>query len=129
MEIWKTFRFEAAHSLPNVPPGHQCGRMHGHSYRVDVHVTGPLDPRLQWVTDFADIAAAFAPIRDALDHRVLNELDGLDNPTCERLAVWIWDRLAPVLPGLSQLVVAETETSGCVYRGEGARPGGVTAPD
>jgi 6-pyruvoyltetrahydropterin/6-carboxytetrahydropterin synthase len=118
MEIFKTFRFESAHFLPNVPEGHKCGRMHGHSYRVDVHVAGDVDPRTQWVVDFAEIADAFAPVFDALDHRTLNEVPGLENPTCERLSVWMWERLKPRLPGLSQIVVWETSRSGCVYRGE-----------
>ena len=117
MEIFKTFRFESAHSLPNVPADHKCRRLHGHSYRVEVHVSGPLDPRMQWVTDFADVAAAADPVIGALDHRVLNEIAGLENPTCERLAVWIWERLRPALPGLARVVVWETETSGCAYAG------------
>jgi len=117
LEIFKTFRFESAHSLPHVEPGHKCGRLHGHSYVVEVHAAGPVDPHTQWVMDFADVATAFAPLYDALDHRYLNEIEGLDNPTCERLAVWIWDRLKPALPILSQIVVHETCTSGCVYRG------------
>ena len=120
MEIFRTFRFESAHRLPNVPPGHKCARMHGHSYRVDVHVAGPLGAATGWVIDFAEIADAFEPVLEALDHRVLNDVEGLENPTCERLAVWIWARLRPALPGLSQLVVRETESSGCVYRGEPA---------
>ena len=120
MEIFKTFRFESAHRLPHVPDGHKCGRLHGHSYVVDVHVTGPVDPHTQWVVDFADISKAFEPVHDALDHRYLNEIDGLSNPTCERLAVWIWDRLRPRLPGLSQISVHETCTSGCIYRGGGS---------
>lgn len=117
MEIFKTFRFESAHRLPHVPDGHKCGRLHGHSYVVEVHVTGAVDPHTQWVVDFADLSKAFAPLYDALDHRYLNEIEGLENPTCERLAVWIWDRLRPRLPALSQITVHETCTSGCVYRG------------
>lgn len=117
MEIFKTFRFESAHSLPNVPPGHKCGRLHGHSYVVTIHVTGPVGESSGWVMDFADVATAFAPLLDTLDHRLLNDIEGLENPTCERLAVWIWDRLKPTLPILSQVVVNETCTSGCAYRG------------
>lgn len=117
MEIFKSFRLECAHRLPNVPAGHKCGRVHGHSYVVEVHVEGPLDPALGWVTDFADLGDAFAPLFDALDHRYLNDVPGLENPTCERLAVWIWDRLKPRLPVLSEVVVHETCTSGCRWRG------------
>ena len=118
MEIWKEFGFEAAHRLPNVPEGHQCARLHGHSFKVAVHVRGPLDPTLGWVMDFAELKQAWRPLDEALDHRYLNDVPGLENPTSEVLARWIWERLAPTLPGLSQIVVRETCTSGCVYRGE-----------
>jgi len=117
MEIFREFTFEAAHRLPNVPAGHKCARLHGHSFRVTVHVAGPLDPRLGWVADFAELSAAFEPLRESLDHRYLNEIAGLENPTSEVLARWIWDRLQPRLPGLSGITVRETCTSGCVYRG------------
>ncbi|MDF1504129.1 6-carboxytetrahydropterin synthase QueD [Roseisolibacter sp. H3M3-2] len=118
MEIWREFTFEAAHRLPHVPEGHKCARLHGHSFRVAVHVRGPLDPTLGWVMDFADLKAAWRPLDDALDHRYLNDIPGLENPTSEVLARWIWQRLTPVLPGLSEVVVRETCTSGCRYRGE-----------
>ena len=118
MEIWKDYTFEAAHRLPNVPAGHKCARLHGHSYRVAVHVTGAVGEDSGWVVDFADIGAAFAPVLARLDHYYLNEIDGLDNPTSECLATWIWSRLAATLPGLSQVAVRETCTSGCVYRGD-----------
>jgi len=116
-EIFKEFGFEAAHLLPNVPAGHKCARLHGHSFRVRVYVGGPVGDTSGWVCDFADITAACEPIRDRLDHRYLNEIDGLANPTSEVLAAWIWEHLAPALPGLTRLVVQETCTSGCEYRG------------
>jgi len=115
MEIFKEFRFEAAHRLPMVPPEHKCYRLHGHSFQVAIHVEGPLDNK-GWVFDFADIAAAWAPLHAILDHNYLNEVEGLENPTSELLACWIWRRIQ--LPGLVQVVVRETCTSGCVYRGE-----------
>jgi 6-pyruvoyltetrahydropterin/6-carboxytetrahydropterin synthase len=115
MEIFREFTFEAAHRLPQVPAGHKCARLHGHSYRVEVHVHGNVDPATGWVMDFADIKAAFQPVHDQLDHHYLNEVPGLDNPTSENLARWMWDRLADVLP-LSAVVVRETCTSGCVYK-------------
>jgi 6-pyruvoyltetrahydropterin/6-carboxytetrahydropterin synthase len=118
MEIWKEFTFEAAHLLPNVPEGHKCRRLHGHSFRVRVTVGGAPDPTLGWIVDFADIGTACEPIRKRLDHYYLNEIEGLENPTSEVLVRWIWDRLQPVLPGLSRLEVSETCTSGCVYSGE-----------
>jgi 6-pyruvoyltetrahydropterin/6-carboxytetrahydropterin synthase len=117
MEIWKEFTFEAAHRLPNVPADHKCARLHGHSFRVEVHVDGPLQQPLGWVMDFGDLKAAWQPLDDLLDHRYLNEIPGLENPTSEVLATWIWERLAPTVPGLSEIVVRETCTTGCRYRG------------
>lgn len=119
MEIFRELTFEAAHRLPNVPDGHKCARLHGHSYRVTVHVEGEIDPHAGWVADFGDLGQAFQPLRDQLDHRYLNEVPGLENPTSEVLAMWIWDRLVPVLPLLSGISVRETCTSGCTYRGPG----------
>ena len=121
-EVTKEFTFEAAHLLPNVPEGHKCARLHGHSFRVAVHVRGPLGADTGWVLDFADVKAAFSPLHDQLDHRYLNEVDGLDNPTSERIAVWIWERLQPSLPGLSRITVHETCTSAATYWGEGVEP-------
>jgi len=118
MEIWKEFAFEAAHRLPHVPPGHKCARLHGHSFRVEVHVEGALTEPEGWVMDFGDLKAAWKPLDDALDHQYLNDIPGLENPTSEVLARWIWERLRPALPGLSEIIVRETCTSGCRYRGE-----------
>ncbi|OJT24272.1 6-carboxytetrahydropterin synthase QueD [Archangium sp. Cb G35] len=118
MEIFKEFTFEAAHRLPNVPPGHKCARLHGHSYRVTLHVQGPVGADSGWVMDFADLTEAFKPLHAQLDHYYLNEIEGLSNPTSENLARWIWQRMRPLLPQLSQVMVRETCTSGCIYRGE-----------
>ena len=118
MEIFKEFSIEAAHWLPNVPEGHKCRRMHGHSFQIQVHVEGPVDLQLGWVMDFAEIKAAFAPIEERIDHYCLNEVPGLENPTSENLARWIWRELGPALPLLSKVSVRETCTSGCVYRGD-----------
>jgi 6-pyruvoyltetrahydropterin/6-carboxytetrahydropterin synthase len=117
MDIFKVFTLESAHRLPNVPAGHKCARVHGHSFRIEIHVAGPLDPALGWVMDFADIKGAFEPLFEQLDHRYLNDIEGLENPTSERLAAWIWDRLKPALPALSRVVVHETCTSGASYAG------------
>ncbi|QYN40171.1 6-carboxytetrahydropterin synthase QueD [Pseudonocardia sp. DSM 110487] len=116
-EIFKEFTFEAAHRLPNLPAGHKCSRLHGHSYRVIVYVQGVLDPELGWVQDFGDLKAAWKPLDAQLDHYYLNEVPGLENPTSEVLAEWIWARLTPSLPGLSAVTVRETCTSGCTFRG------------
>ncbi len=117
MEIFKEVRFEAAHRLPNVPEGHKCARLHGHSFLVQIHVEGTVGEESGWLVDFSDIDKAFAPLHDQLDHHYLNEVEGLENPTSEHLAKWIWTRLSPRLDGLSCIMVRETCTSGCLYRG------------
>jgi len=118
MEIFKAFTLESAHRLPNVPPGHKCARVHGHSFRIELHVCGPVDEQLGWVMDFADVKAAFEPLYRQLDHHYLNDVPGLENPTSENLARWIWRRLKPALPQLSLVVVHETCTSGARFSGE-----------
>ena len=117
MEVFREFQIEAAHRLPNVPAGQKCARLHGHSFRIVVHVIGDVDPEAGWVQDFADIKAAFEPVREALDHRYLNDVPGLENPTSENIAAWIWNELSPKLPMLSKIAVHETCTSGCAYEG------------
>lgn len=117
MEIFKQFTLESAHRLPNVPAGHKCARVHGHSFRIEIAVAGPVDPAFGWVMDFAEIKSAFQPLFDQLDHHYLNDVAGLENPTSEHLARWIWEHLAPSLPGLAEVVVHETCTSGARYRG------------
>jgi 6-pyruvoyl tetrahydropterin synthase/QueD family protein len=113
----KSFTFESAHFLPNVPPGHKCGRIHGHSFRCEIEVTGEIDPVTGFVVDFADIKAAFKPLVAELDHRFLNEdVPGLENPTSEVICVWVWERLKPLLPKLSGIVLHETCTARCEYR-------------
>ena len=118
MDIFKAFTIESAHRLPNVPAGHKCARLHGHSFRIELHVSGPIDPHFGWVLDFAEIKASFQPLYDQLDHHYLNDIDGLDNPTSENLARWIWAALAPRLPLLDRVTIHETCTSGCTYKGD-----------
>jgi len=118
MDIFKKITFEAAHRLPHCPPGHKCGRLHGHSFQVELHVRGPVDPRSGWVMDFGDVKKAFAPLYEQLDHHYLNEIPGLENPTSEHLARWIWQHLKPALPRLARVVVHETCTAGASYDGE-----------
>ena len=117
VELVKDFRFEAAHFLPNVPAGHKCRRVHGHSFRGEIAVRGPIDPSLGWVMDFADLKRVVDPIVDRLDHYLLNDIDGLANPTSEILAMWIWDQLAAQLPMLHRVTIEETCTSRCHYYG------------
>lgn len=117
MEIYKIFYIEAAHRLPNVPTGHKCSKLHGHSFKVEIHVSGEVEKESGWVLDFADIKNAFQPFYEQLDHNYLNEIEGLENPTSENLARWIWEKVQPDLPLLSKVVVNETCTSGCIFRG------------
>lgn len=117
VELVKDFRFEAAHFLPNVVEGHKCRRIHGHSFRGEVAVRGPIDPTLGWVIDFGDLRRAIDPLVAELDHYLLNDIAGLENPTAELLAVWIWRRLAPHVPNLHRVTIEETCTSRCHYYG------------
>ena len=118
MELRKTFQFEAAHLLPHLPKSHKCRRLHGHSFKVEIAVAGECDPKLGWVMDYADVSRTFQPILERLDHYYLNEVPGLDNPTSENIAAWIWKQLKPRLPLLTEVSVAETCTAKCVYRGK-----------
>ncbi|SHO59053.1 6-carboxytetrahydropterin synthase QueD [Vibrio quintilis] len=118
MILYKEFTFEAAHRLPHVPEGHKCGRLHGHSFLVRIYVEGDVDPQAGWVIDFAEIKQAFKPVYEQLDHHYLNEVEGLENPTSEVIARWIWQKLKPSLPLLSQVEIKETCTAGCIYKGE-----------
>jgi 6-pyruvoyltetrahydropterin/6-carboxytetrahydropterin synthase len=118
MEIFSVYHFEAARRLPNLPANHPCSKLHGHSFRLEIFVSGPVDQHTGWVMDFEELDAAFEPIKAKLDHRYLNDIPWLGNPTSERLAQWIWQQLKPELPGLSKLVIHETHRSGCVYFGD-----------
>ena len=117
VELRKSFQFEAAHLLPNLPQAHKCRRLHGHSFKVEIVVEGECHPELGWLIDYADISSAFKPLLAQLDHYYLNEVRGLENPTSENIAAWIWERLKPGLPLLTEVVVAETCQSRCIYRG------------
>lgn len=117
VRLTKTFHFEAAHDLPTFPPGHKCRRLHGHSFRFDVVVEGEVDPAKGFLIDYGDIKQAAEPLVRQLDHFYLNEIEGLSNPTSENIAKWIWDRLRPGMPLLAAIVVHETCTSACEFRG------------
>jgi len=118
LDIFRIFTIEAAHRLPHVPPGHKCARLHGHSFRIELHVSGEVDAHAGWVMDFAELKLLFQPIYDRLDHHYLNDIPGLENPTSENLARWIWNEVKPLVPLLSKIVIHETCTSGCAYRGD-----------
>jgi 6-pyruvoyltetrahydropterin/6-carboxytetrahydropterin synthase len=117
LDLVTSFTFEAAHQLPHAPDHSKCRRLHGHSWKVEVQVSGELQEETGWVIDFDDIQKACDPVYEALDHRYLNDIEGLENPTSEIIALWIWERLAAVIPDLAAVVVYETCTARCVYRG------------
>lgn len=119
MTIYKDFTFDAAHLLPNVPEGHKCKQLHGHTYQLTVYVSGNLQRPEQWVMDYGDLKAIVKPVIDQLDHRFLNDIVGLDNPTAEVLVSWLWDKIKPSLPQLQTLELKETPTSGVIYDGPG----------
>lgn len=118
MVIYKKFAFDSAHFLPNVPEGHKCKNMHGHTYHLTVYLEGDLDDELQWVMDFKELKDAVKPVIDRIDHQLLNDIPGLENPTAERIVIWIWEQIKPKLPLLSKLELNETPTSGAVYEGK-----------
>jgi 6-pyruvoyltetrahydropterin/6-carboxytetrahydropterin synthase len=118
VEVFREFTFDAAHWLENLPAGHKCARMHGHTYRLQVFVGGPIDERIGWIVDFAEVKRITREVIAPLDHHVLNEVPGLEQPTTEHIAMWIWDRLKGPLPGLTKVVLWENANSGVTYRGE-----------
>lgn len=116
MKLYKDFTFEAAHKLPLVPKDHKCFQLHGHSFKVRVYVQGPVN-EMGWVVDFAELKDICRPWIELLDHSFLNEISGLENPTSENIAMWLWDKLIQELPKLSAVEIKETCTSGCIYSG------------
>jgi 6-pyruvoyltetrahydropterin/6-carboxytetrahydropterin synthase len=117
MLIFKEFHFDAAHFLPNAPIGHKCREMHGHTYRLRIAVKGQPQPDSGWLLDFTDLKHAVTPVIELLDHHCLNNVPGLENPTCELLAIWIWDKLLPAMPNLARIELYETISSGVIYEG------------
>ena len=118
VRLVREYRFEAAHWLPHVPEGHKCARLHGHSFRIELSIHGAVDAKTGWFIDYGDLDDIWAPIHDALDHRLLNDVEGLENPTSEILAHWLWTRLKPVLPSLERVTVHETCDARCEYEGD-----------
>ena len=118
VRLTKDFSFEAAQTLPMVAPDHKCGRMHGHSFRLEISVEGEVDPLTGWLYDHSRISRAMDPLLEKLDHSYLNDIPGMENPTIENMCVWFWERLIPLLPGLAEIVIHETPTARCSYRGK-----------
>lgn len=115
--LTKDYTFEAAQTLPKVPPGHKCAQMHGHSFKVEISIEGEVDPATGWIYDHAQISRAMDPLLEKLDHAYLNDISGLENPTIELMAAWFWSHLEPQLPGLAEIVIHETPTARCSFRG------------
>lgn len=118
MRIFKKFTFDSAHFLPNVPNGHKCKNIHGHTYHLTVYFEGDLDDRLKWVIDFGEVKNVIKPIIDSIDHKLLNDIEGLENPTCEVLSIWLWDKIKMQIPALSSIKLFENTTSGVIYEGK-----------
>lgn len=117
MIIFKHFHFDSAHFLPLVPDGHKCKEVHGHTYKITLEFEGEIDPNLGWLIDFAEIKKVVKPLIDSVDHKLLNNIEGLENPTCEIIAQWFWNKISPSLPMLSKITLNETTTSGVIYKG------------
>ncbi|MDF1694371.1 MAG: 6-carboxytetrahydropterin synthase QueD [Saprospiraceae bacterium] len=117
MIIFKHFNFDSAHFLPLVPDGHKCKGIHGHTYRMTLEFEGEIDAEMGWLIDFAEIKKTVNPLIEAVDHKLLNDIEGLENPTCEMIAKWFWDKISPQLPQLSKVILNETTTSGVIYNG------------
>jgi len=118
VRLSKDFIIEAAQRLTRVPEGHKCSRLHGHTFTIEVSVEGEVNPETGWLYDHAKISAAMRPIVEQLDHSYLNDVPGLENPTIEVMAAWLWERLEPQLPGLAEIVIHETPSARCSYRGQ-----------
>ena len=118
MLIFRQFTFDSAHFLPKVPETHKCRAVHGHTYILTIYLEGQPDGQFGWVTDFADVKEIMAPILNLVDHKLLNDVPGLENPTCELLAIWLWNRVKVGLPSLKRIELNETPTSGVVYEGK-----------
>lgn len=118
MEIYKDFSFDSAHFLPYVPDGHKCKNMHGHTYKIRVFIKGTPDPKLGWIMDFKELKDKVNPLIDQMDHKLINDIEGLENPTAENITIWFWHHLKPLLSNLSRIELYETPTTGVIYSGE-----------
>lgn len=118
MIIFKQFTFDSAHFLPMVPETHKCREIHGHTYKLTVFIEGPVDEKSGWVVDFGDLKHVVCEIVEKVDHKFLNKVDGLENPTCELLAIWFWNKIKPAIPQLKRIELYETPTSGVIYEGD-----------
>jgi 6-pyruvoyltetrahydropterin/6-carboxytetrahydropterin synthase len=118
VELVKEYRFEAAHRLPNVPPGHKCARLHGHSFKFEIHVVGGVDAHTGWLIDYGVLDDIVNPLVARIDHYYLNDIEGLENPTSEVMSRWLYERIKPGLPSLTAITFHETCDARCIYRGD-----------
>jgi len=118
MDVCKTFSIEAARSLPHLPENHPCSKIHGHSFKITLMVSGPVDKDTGFVMDFGELETLFEPLRKQIDHSYLNDIEGLENPSSENLCKWIWKKLILSLPRLSQIEIRETDSTNCIYKGD-----------
>ena len=118
MQLFKIFTFDSAHFLPQVPDGHKCKSIHGHTYQLTLYIEDDLKNELDWVMDFSDLKKVVDPIISELDHKLLNNILGLENPTCEKIAIWIWNKVKIELPKLYKIILNETPNSGVIYEGK-----------
>jgi len=118
MNLFKIFTFDAAHKLPQLPPDHKCSKLHGHTFKVEVHINGPINEEFGWVVDYKTIKELVSPIINQLDHTYLNDIKGLENPTTENIAKFLWKKILPIMPILCKIIVQETPNSGAIYSGE-----------
>jgi 6-pyruvoyltetrahydropterin/6-carboxytetrahydropterin synthase len=118
MILFRQFSFDSAHFLPNVPDGHKCKEIHGHTYRMVMYLEDNLHTDKGWVMDFGEIKELVAPIIDSIDHKLLNNIEGLENPTCELITVWLWNKIKPLIPILKKIELHETPNSGAIYEGK-----------
>lgn len=114
-ELKQHFRIESARYLTGLEPSHPCSKMHGHSFKITLSIIGDLDPQKGWVIDYHEITKVMKPLLDQLDHKVLNEVSGLENPTSELLAKWIYRKTKSHIPGLKSVNVSETDSTECIY--------------
>ena len=118
MKIFRTYIFHSARYIPTLDENHPCSKMHGHTFKMAVEINGPIDKKIGFVMDFYDIDKIVNNhIIKFIDHKILNEIDGLSNPSSEYLAIWIWEKLKPHLPLLSTITISEEHGTGMIYKG------------
>ena len=114
-ELRQLFRIESARRLTGLPSDHPCSRLHGHSFQIELTLIGDRQEDTGWVIDYHLISSSVGPVLRQLDHRVLNEVPGLENPTTENLCFWLYEKIKTEIPELVQITVRETPETACSY--------------